>query len=124
MQANGRDPRLMAPTSTVEDVHVALGEIVDLLHQACREVWRDAATDSPRASLGIGIYLVYAQVGASLPITYQPRVVGGDRTVLQLLRDAEHRTRSLPLDRTGVTGMSGLAVALCDLIREANHCDD
>lgn len=113
----------MTPSSTIaEDLHQAIGEIVQLLHQACQRTWRAAATESPRVSLGLGIYLVHAQVSILLPVDYQVAVVDvDDRTVVQLLRDAEHRTRTLPLHLPEMAEISHLVVVLCDLIREASH---
>lgn len=114
----------MTVSSTiVEDPHQVIGEIVQLLHQASQQTWQGAATESPRVSLGLGIYLVHAQVSTSLPTDYQVLVDVDDRTVVQLLRDAEHRTRTLPLHRPETAAISELVVALCDLIREASHLD-
>ena len=115
----------MTASSTIaEDTHQAIGEIVQLLHQACEQIWQGAATESPRVSLGLGIYLVHAQVSLLLPVDHQVSLVDVyDRTVVQLLRDAEHRTRTLPLHRPEMAEISELVVALCDLIREASHFD-
>lgn len=114
----------MTVSSTiVEDPHREIGEIVQLLHQASEQTWQGAATESPRVSLGLGIYLVHAQVSTLLPTDYQVLVDVDDRTVVQLLRDAEHRTRTLPLHRPETAAISELVVALCDLIREASHLD-
>jgi len=108
-------------STIVEDSHQVIGEIVQLLHQASEQTWQGAATESPRVSLGLGIYLVHAQVSTLLPTDYQVLLVDVvDRTVVQLLRDAEHRTRTLPLPETAI---SELVVALWDLIREASHLD-
>lgn len=114
----------MTVSSTiVEDPHQVIGEIVQLLRQASQQTWQGAATESPRVSLGLGIYLVHAQVSTLLPTDYQVLVDVDDRTVVQLLRDAEHRTRTLPLHRPETAAISELVVALCDLIREASHLD-
>lgn len=107
----------------VDDPHQVIGEIVQLLHQASEQTWQGAATEPPRVSLGLGIYLVHAQVSTLLPTDYQVFVDVDDRTVVQLLRDAEHRTRTLPLHRPETAAISELVVALCDLIREASHLD-
>ena len=66
---------------------------------------------------------MHAQVSTLLPTDYQVLVDVDDRTVVQLLRDAEHRTRTLPLHRPETAAISELVVALCDLIREASHLD-
>ncbi|MCW2737805.1 hypothetical protein [Nocardioides sp.] len=101
-----------------------IGEIVELLHQASEQTWHDAATESPRVSLGLGIDLAHAQASLLLPVDYQiPLGVVDGRTVAQLLRDAEHRTQTLPLHRPEMAETSDLVVALCDLIREAGHLD-
>lgn len=115
----------MTVSSTiVEDPHQVVGEIVQLLHQASEQTWQGAATESPRVSLGLGIYLVHAQVSTLLPTDYQVILVDvDDRTVVQLLREAEHRTRTLPLHRPETAAISELVVALRDLIREASHLD-
>lgn len=114
----------MTVSSTiVEDPHQVIGEIVQLLHQASQQTWQGVATESPRVSLGLGIYLVHAQVSTLLPTDYQVLVDVDDRTVVQLLRDAEHRTRTLPLHRPETAAISELVVALCDLIREASRLD-
>jgi len=123
--AERREPaNVTASSSIVDDSHQAIGEIVQLLHQACEQTWQGAATESPRVSLGLGIYLVHAQVSILLPVDYEvPLVDVDDRTVVQLLRDAEHRTRTLPLHRPEMAEIPELVVALCDLIREASHLD-
>ncbi len=114
----------MTVSSTiVQDPHQVIGEIVQLLHQASEQTCQGAATESPRVSLGLGIYLVHAQVSTLLPTDYQVLVDVDDRTVVQLLRDAEQRARTLPLHWPETAAISDLVVALCDLIREASHLD-
>lgn len=115
---------MSASIPIAEDPHHAIGKIVELLHQAGEQTWQDAAPESPRGSLGLGISLVHAQASILLPVDH-PIALGvvGQRTVVQLLRDAEHRTRTLPLHRPELTGISDLVVALCDLVREADHLD-
>ena len=124
-RAERREPaNVIASVTIAEDSHRVVGEIVGLLHQASERTWQDAATESPRVSLGLGIYLAHAQASVLLPVDYQiPLVVVDERTVVQLLRDAEHRTRTLPLHRPEMAGISELAVALCDLVREASHLE-
>lgn len=75
-------------------------------------------------TLGLGIFLLHAQASSLLPVDCQfPAVLEDDRSVVHLLRDAEHRTRTLPLHRPEMAGLSDVAVALCDLIREAIHLE-
>ncbi len=103
-----------------------LGSITLLLHQAATQVWSDAdqsATDSPLHDLGLGVYLAHSQVSALLPEDYELPDLEVDeleeRTLLQLLTEAEELTRPLPLHRPDLVHDSQLVVDLCDLIREA-----
>ena len=113
-----------ASSTLVEGSHEAIGEIVQLLHQASEQTWQGAAPESPRLSLGHAIYLLQAQLSVLLPDDYDvPLSDGADWSVVQLLRDAERRTWTLPLHRPEMSATSALGIALCDLIREAKHLD-
>jgi hypothetical protein len=113
-----------ASTTITKDSHEVIGEILGLLHRACERTWQGATTESPRVSLCLGICLVHAQASILLPLNLQvPRAALDDRTVLQLLSDAERQTRALPLHEAEMVGISELVVALCDLIREASHLE-
>lgn len=116
---------MTATNTIVEGSHQTIGEIVQLLHRAYEQTWDGLTAESPRMSLGLGIYLVHAQACTLLPIDYWAPLadIDDDHTVVQLLGDAEHRTRTLPLHRSEMAEISDLVVALCDLIREANHLD-
>lgn len=113
-----------ASSTLVEGSHEAIGEIVQLLHQASEQTWHGAAPESPRLSLGHAIYVLYAQLSTLLPDDYDfPLGDVADRSVVQLLRDAERRTWTLPLHLPGMSEISALVIALCELIREAKHLD-
>lgn len=115
---------MSASTTIAEDSHEVIGEIVGLLHRACERTWQGATTASPRVSLGLGICLVHAQASILLPVDYPtPCAALDDRTVRQLLSDAERQTRALQLHEAEMVGISELVVALCDLIREASHLE-
>lgn len=100
-----------------------LAEAVHLLRQAALEVWNRVDNSGSRAALhalGVGIYLAEATAAALLPDGYQiPDTSVESSTPRQLLEQAEQLTRNLPLDSPELTGVSGLVVDLCDLIREA-----
>jgi hypothetical protein len=104
-----------------------LGAAAQLLHHATLEVWSrddDQDPDSPLHSLGLGVYLVEAQLSALLPDEHEVPDLDIDPAelgTLQLLTSAEELTRALPLHRPDLVGASQLVVDLCDLIREARH---
>ena len=113
---------MTASCSTVEDARDAIGEIVQLLHQASEQTSQGAATEFSRIALGHAIYLLHAQLSTLLPDNYSdPRGDAADRTVVQLLLEAERRSWTLPLHRPEMAPISSLAITLCDLIREAKH---
>lgn len=109
-----------------------LDSIGQLLHHAARTVWARADGDSPASplhSLGLGLYLAHAQAQQLLPQDYEVDEdlvdldLPDDRTVTQLLTEAEELSRPLPLGRPDLVYGSQLVVDLCDLIREAQHLD-
>lgn len=97
----------------------AMAQVAVLLHRAALLAWEHAEAadaESPLHDLGLGIYLARGSAAQLLTIDRhidEPEGID-ERTVLELLRDAE----SLIGPRTDVI-YSGLAVDLCDLIREA-----
>ncbi|MBM0128198.1 hypothetical protein [Pimelobacter simplex] len=113
-------------TLNAEGTRDRLGSIALLLHQAATQVWSDAdraAADSPLHGLGLGVYLAHSQASALLPEDCELHDLEVDapeeRTLLQLLTEAEELTRPLPLYRSDLVHGSQLVIDLCDLIREA-----
>ena len=96
-----------------------MAQVALLLNCAARLLWEhaDAAgADSPLRDLGLGVYLAH---GTAAQLLTADRDVDAfenidERSVLELLTDAE----SLIGARADFIS-SGLAVELCDLIREA-----
>ena len=110
---------------TAEDIWDRLGSITQLLHRAAIQVWEQAEPDSPMQSLGLGVYLVHAQVSALIPTDHSPLELDQEdlegRTALQLLTAAQELTRPLPAHRPDLVNSVQLVIDLCDLIREARH---
>jgi len=108
---------------TADDTWDRLGSITWLLHQAATRVWEGAEPDSPRQSLGLGVYLAQAQASSLLPQDYKLPDADSEylegQSALQLLTAAEDLTRPLPAHRPDLVNSSQLVVDLCDLIREA-----
>lgn len=110
-----------------------------------------AGPASPLHSLGLGIYLAHGETQQLLPEDYghdapdsaiaagadtgeePPAVLElelnhdldalGASTAVELLTQAEHLSRPLPVGRADLVHGSDLVVDLCDLIREARHLD-
>lgn len=101
----------------------AIGEIVGLLDRAYQQTCASSQFNPRRIDLGLGIYLVRAQTCHALdpgrPVTEsassEPTSVPG------LLRAAELLTRDLLLGSDAPPNVTNLVVALCDLIRDADH---
>jgi len=96
-----------------------MAQVVVLLDRAALLAWTDAeaaGVGSPLHDLGLGIYLVRGTVAQLLAVRFHVDELEDihERSVLELLTDAE----SLTGPRTDFIS-SGLAVELCDLIREA-----
>ena len=110
-------------TLTAADVWGRLGAIIQLLHRSATVVWEQAGTDSALQSLGLGIYLVQAQVSALLPSAHPLRDLDPEdlegQTAQELLTAAEELARPLLADRPDLVNSSQLVVDLCELIREA-----
>ena len=110
-------------TLNADGIWDRLGSITQLLHQAATQVWSDAdeaTPDSPLHDLGLGVYLAHSHASALLPDDYAvPDIDLEERTVLQLLTEAEELTRPLPLHHPDLVHGSQLVVDVCDLIREA-----
>lgn len=110
------------PTSHEDELR-AIGEIVALLDRAYDQTWAISQPDPPRMDLGLGIYLVRAQpyfsLGPAQPVAQWE--CGDQEGVPALLRAAEQLTRNLPLGTATLPDVAELAVALCDLIRDANR---
>jgi hypothetical protein len=97
-------------------------EIVQLLGAAYQQAWNQTWVDAPRFSLGLAIYLVRARVLLLLPVEYRiPDTEVDDRSVGQLLRDAEHRSRGVQRRHPDMAPMGDAAAILSDLIREADR---
>jgi len=114
-------------TDAADETWERLGAAAQLLHHAALEMWRradDQEPDSPLHSLGLGVYLVEAQLSALLPDDHEVPdldIDPDDHGTLKLLTSVEELTRALPLHRPDLVGASRLVVDLCDLIREARH---
>lgn len=117
-------------TLAVDETWERLGVAAQLLHTAALAVWSHAdqqEPESPLHALGLGVCLAQAQVTALLPADHgipEPAIDRDadepeEQDALQLLTSAEELTRSLPLHRPDLVGVSDLVVDLCDLIREA-----
>ena len=108
--------------TTAEHPHEAFRDLVQVLYRASEQAWHCAATDFQCMSLGHAIYVLQAQLGRWLPDDDDiPPAGHGDHTVVQLLRDAERRTRTLPPHLPETAAACELVIALCDLIRDAEH---
>jgi hypothetical protein len=99
-----------------------LGVVARLLHHATDRAWAQADAEGPRSPMhlmGLGIYIAFCQAVAMLPADdYLDGHSPIQDDVVQLLTSAEKLTRSIPVsDETA--GISALAVAICDLVREA-----
>ena len=115
----------MTTTLTEDETWGTLGVVVQLLHRAADQVWAAAGTDarSPLHSLGLGVFLVAAQVAELLPNGVE--ITGPDPledNPLTLLREAEQLTRLLTSTSTPA-GLSAVVLAICDLVRETSDHD-
>ena len=104
---------------TAREPDELMAQVVVLLDRAALLAWEHAGAadaESPLHDLGLGVYLARGAAAQLLTAgchVDEPEVID-ERSVLQLLTDAE----SLIGPRTDFSS-SGLAVELCDLIREA-----
>ena len=113
----------MMTNDTIDrDAGETLGAVARLLHHAAIRTWAQADAEGPRSPMhlmGLGIYIAFCQAGAMLPADdYLDGHCPIQDDVVQLLTFAEKLTRSIPVS-DGTAGISALAVAICDLMREA-----
>jgi hypothetical protein len=120
-------PRGQVPDEPPQDTWQRLALISQLLQHAARQVWARADEEGPASGLqsfGLGIYLAHAQAHQLLPSddnAVDVELVGDDRTVLQLIAEAEELGRPLAREQADLMHGSQLVSDLCDLIREAQH---